>query len=314
MSVYARDMCINAHYDMDRWSFIRTAHHLAKLGTISATAKDLGVHRATVLRHVDALEEELGVKLFQRHARGYIPTEAGEDLMRVASATEDQFLQLFNRLGQRSEPLSGEFIVTSLAPMVSFLLPVLKAFQELHPAIQLRYLVSETLYRLEYGEAHVAVRAGPKPDLPDNVVVPLGAFQVSLYAHADYIAQHGHPARPEQLVGHKFISFAELRPKVPVHKWILNHVREKDIALKTNEALAINEALLGAVGIGFMFRHEAEKHSQLVELFPPLKEWEVQHWLVTHGDLHRSAKVQAFLEVVRGWFGQGNRPMETPQV
>ena len=103
---------------MDRWHFIRTAHHLARLGTISAAAEELGVHRATVLRHIDSLEEDLGVKLFQRHARGYVPTEAGEDLMRVASATEDQFAQLFNRLKRRSEPLSGDFIITSLSRLV----------------------------------------------------------------------------------------------------------------------------------------------------------------------------------------------------
>ena len=83
---------------------------------------------------------------------------------------------------------------------------------------------------------------------------------------------------------------------------------------KSNDDQAIKQALLDAVGIGFMFRHEVEKYPQLVELFPPLKEWEVQHWLVTHGDLHRSAKVQAFLEVVRDWFGQGNNPIDTRRV
>ena len=49
---------------MNRWYFIRTAYRLAKLGTISATAEELEVHRDTVLRHIDALEEELDVKLF----------------------------------------------------------------------------------------------------------------------------------------------------------------------------------------------------------------------------------------------------------
>ena len=93
---------------MDRWQIIRTAHYLAKLGTISATAAELGVHRATVLRHIDALEEELGVNLFHRHARGYIPTEAGKDLMQVVSATDDQLGHLVGRLKQKTEPLSGQ--------------------------------------------------------------------------------------------------------------------------------------------------------------------------------------------------------------
>lgn len=288
---------------MDRWNFIRTAHHLAKCGTISATAKGLGVHRATVLRHVDALEGELGVKLFQRHARGYVPTEAGEDLMRVASATEDQFGQLFSRLKQQTEPLAGDFRVTSLAPLIPVMMPMLKLFQARHPGIQLHYLISTKLFRLEYGEAHVAVRSGPRPDLPDNVVLPFKSLQLSLYAHPDYVAQYGQPTSSEQLAGHKFISFEELLPKIRIHKWILNHIREKDIVFKSNEGQAVKQALFDAVGVGFLFRHEAEQCPQLIELFPPLDEWEVQQWLVTHGDLHRSAKVQAFLSLVREVLG-----------
>jgi DNA-binding transcriptional LysR family regulator len=68
---------------------IRTAYQVARLGTISAAADDLGIHRATVIRHNDALESALGAKLFQRHSRGYTATEVGEDLLRVAQATED---------------------------------------------------------------------------------------------------------------------------------------------------------------------------------------------------------------------------------
>ena len=58
---------------MDGWDEIRTAYHVARVGTVSGAAEVLGVHHATVIRHIDALEEKLGVKLFQRHARGYTP-------------------------------------------------------------------------------------------------------------------------------------------------------------------------------------------------------------------------------------------------
>ncbi len=51
--------------------------------TVSGAAEVLGVHHATVIRHIDALEQRLGVKLFQRHARGYTATEAGQDLLQV---------------------------------------------------------------------------------------------------------------------------------------------------------------------------------------------------------------------------------------
>ena len=63
---------------MDNWDEIRTAFQVARKGTVSGAAEELGVHHATVIRHIDALEQRLGVKLFQRHARGYTATEAGK--------------------------------------------------------------------------------------------------------------------------------------------------------------------------------------------------------------------------------------------
>ena len=86
---------------MDNWDEIKTAFQVAKHGTVSGAADSLGVHHATVIRHVDALEAKLGVKLFQRHSRGYTPTEAGDDLLLVAQATDDQFSQLEGRIKGR---------------------------------------------------------------------------------------------------------------------------------------------------------------------------------------------------------------------
>lgn len=78
---------------MDKWTEFKTAYQVARLGTVSAAASALGVHRATVIRHIDALEAELGGTIFHRHKTGYSPTEIGEDLLRVAQTTEDQLEQ-----------------------------------------------------------------------------------------------------------------------------------------------------------------------------------------------------------------------------
>ena len=98
----------------DNWDEIRTAYQVARLGTVSGAADVLGVHHATVIRHIDALEKRLGTKLFQRHARGYTATEAGRDLQLVAQTTEDQFSQLVGRIKGQGETVTGELIVTSI--------------------------------------------------------------------------------------------------------------------------------------------------------------------------------------------------------
>ena len=99
---------------MDNWDEIRTAFQVARIGTVSGAAEILRVHHATVIRHIDALEQRLGVKLFQRHARGYTATEAGQDLMQVATATDDKFTQLAGRIRGQSDGVSGDLVVTSL--------------------------------------------------------------------------------------------------------------------------------------------------------------------------------------------------------
>jgi DNA-binding transcriptional LysR family regulator len=66
-----------------KWTEVQTAYQVAKLGTVSAAAQALGCHRATINRHVDMLEEELGARVFIRHARAYTITEHGEAVCSV---------------------------------------------------------------------------------------------------------------------------------------------------------------------------------------------------------------------------------------
>ncbi|MFT4149113.1 MAG: LysR family transcriptional regulator, partial [Paracoccaceae bacterium] len=176
---------------VDTWDEIRTAYQVARLGTVSGAAEALGVHHATVIRHIDALEKRLGARLFQRHARGYTPTEAGRDLLSVAQTTEEQFGQLASRIKGQGETVSGELVVTTVPGMADLMTPVLVGFQRTYPEVVVRLLTDIRVYRLDYGEAHVAIRAGSVPQEPDNVVQPLTLRKTALYAAPGYVAAHG---------------------------------------------------------------------------------------------------------------------------
>src|SRR6056297_1937500 len=205
---------------MDNWDEIRTAYNVARVGTVSGAAEVLGVHHATVIRHIDALEDRLGVKLFQRHARGYTPTEAGEDLLRVAQATDDQFAQLSGRIKGRGNDVTGELVVTSLGGLSHLLVPVLAEFQCDFPELVVRYLTGDRLFRLEYGEAHVAIRAGSVPDQPDNVVQPFFKQDFALYASEAYVARHGVPASCDAFDGHRFVGGDDPETRAPFLRWL----------------------------------------------------------------------------------------------
>jgi DNA-binding transcriptional LysR family regulator len=281
------------------WDEIRTAYHVARLGTVSGAADALGVHHATVIRHIDALEGQLGVKLFQRHARGYTSTEAGSDLLQVAQATDDQFTQLVGRIRGRGDEVSGELVVTSLTSVSPRLAPALARFQTQYPDLIVRFLTGNKVLRLEYGEAHVAVRAGRAPDNPDNVVQPFLTQNITLFASEDYIKRRGRPTSLDDLSGHDFVSHDNFESRAPFARWLRDRVPANSIVFRATDNRIMRDAIVAGAGIGFVSCWEAECHSSLVRLFDPQDAWTSPLWLVTHVDLHRTTKVQTFLKFLK---------------
>lgn len=283
---------------MDNWDEIRTAFQVARLGTVSGAADVLGVHHATVIRHVDALETRLGVKLFQRHARGYTATEAGQDLLRVAQATDDQFSQLAGRIKGRGNDVSGELVVTTIEGLSDLMMPVLTKFQNDHPDVILKYLTSARLFRLEYGEAHVAIRAGSPPSQPDNVVQPFAQLQFAIYGSREYIDTYGMPSLPDNMEGHRFVGSDDPASRAPFARWMRETIPERQVVFRSGDPQATRQAIFNGIGLGFLRTYECETRD-LVEVHPPLPDWESRLWLVTHMDLHRTNKVQTFLRYLK---------------
>ena len=285
---------------MDHWLELRTAYRLAKLGTVSATADDLGVHRATVNRHVDTIETALGTKLFQRHARGYTLTEAGHDLLDVTSRADELFSDLAGRSRGQSGQLSGSLLITSLAGVAALVMPALQAFRAAHPDIHLVFRADAALARLEYGEAHIALRAGARPQEPDYVVLPFRKVRFGLFAATAYVKRCGMPD-PNALGEHQFVGAFSGLSRLPYAKWMIRHFAQNQIALETSDQNVINAAVLAGVGLGFLAEHDAKDRPDLVEIVAPREDWSADLWIVTHVDLHRTQKVQEFLKYLKAF-------------
>lgn len=283
---------------MNNWQEIFTAYQVAQHGTVTKASEELDVHRATVIRHIDSLEKSLGTKLFHRHSRGYTLTEDGQDLLRTADFIDDQLLQFKARVEGQTQ-LSGDFIITSLEFIAPILLPALKAYQQEYPKIIIHYLTSQDLFKLEYGQAHLAIRSGIKPNHPDYVVQPFDTLHSGLFAHQDYIRQYGKPNNLDELKKHSFLCSPEDSPKSPIQKWIKAQIPASQLFFQSNSQLAQHHGIMAGIGIGPMLVHEAEKYPQLIEVYPRQPDWQVLNWLVTHGDLHRSNKVQGFFEILK---------------
>ena len=282
---------------IETWDEVRTAWMVARVGTVSGAAEALGVHHATVIRHVDALEARLGVRLFQRHPKGYTPTEAGAALAAVGANADAQFAQLASRLAGLGAEIAGDLVVTSLLEMTPLVLPPLAALAAQHPGLRLVLRTDTRVLRLEYGEAHVAVRAGARPEEPDSVVQPWMECPVALYAHPSYLDRHGRPDGDADLVAHAFVGPEDPENRAPFWRWLRRSLPGARMAVRSDSATAQMAAVMQGLGLGFAPVPLAPPGLSVV--MPPRPEWTVALWLVTHVDLHRTPKVQAALAALK---------------
>lgn len=284
---------------MDRWTEIRSAYYVAKLGTISAAADELKLHRATVVRHVDMLEEQLEAKLFLRHQGGYTPTDYGRGLFDAAAKAEESFVEFEWRMAGQSEAVSGDLVVTSTAMLLSTFAPVLNQYQFDNPDVRVSYKVTEEVARLDVGEAHVAIRSGPYREMEDSVMLPLVSVRSAVYAHQSYIDRFGKPANLEDFRNHRFVSRVLDDERFPPFLWLREHIDPANVVFMSNDMLAKFQAIKAGIGVGFLPIKEADAWPGMVEVYPHNPDWNVDFYLVTHMDIHRMPKIQTLISAFR---------------
>ncbi|MEM1173808.1 MAG: LysR family transcriptional regulator [Pseudomonadota bacterium] len=290
---------------MEKWNEFRTAYHVAKYGTVSAAAEKLGVHRATIIRHIDSLEEELGGKVFFRNPKGYSLTEIGDDLLRVAEATEDQLKQFVGRSNSRDQGVGGELVVSMLDVICETLMPGMRRFNQKNPDSRIRCVMTPEVLRLEYGEAHIAIRTGKKPVDADYVVLPLKPLDSGLYASESYVSSRGLPDSIESLHEHSFIGPDRGRSFGP-YKWLNKNVKGATYRVQSSSFHCRVQAVRAGLGLAFMPVEDSKSTGGLIEVLSANRAWRTKLWLVTHGATHRTAKVQAFIQSLRdtGYLGR----------
>ena len=284
---------------MDKWTELHTAFSVARLGTISAAANALNVHRATVIRHINSLESELDTKLFFRHARGYSLTEAGEDMLTTATIV-DKHLQKLRGLSRQVTTISGNLAISSREVVEKVLLRAVGAFKNKHSRATVSLQTEQTATDLETRRADISIHEGEAPTDLDHVVLPFVRAQFGLYAHQDYLKQHGIPQTIEDLAKLHYIALTEDKRVDVFERWLQLEGHTPHIVLRSNSLLTAVEAIKTGIGVGFCPNDFVKNDPDIFSVWPQQDEWCVNYWIVTHMDAHRSAKVQAFVEILRG--------------
>jgi DNA-binding transcriptional LysR family regulator len=133
----------------------------------------------------------------------------------------------------------------------------------------------------------------------------LTRIRTGLYAARSYADRHGLPEGEADLPRHRFVGSDHADSRAPFLRWLRERVPEGAITYRTTEPAAMEAAIIGGAGLGFLGAAQAAQHPDLIEVLPPRPEWDAPLWIVTHVDLHRTRKVQAFLaalkDAAKGW-------------
>ncbi|MEM6274700.1 MAG: LysR family transcriptional regulator [Myxococcota bacterium] len=283
------------------WENIRTAYLVAKAGTVSGAAHELGIHRATVVRHVDLLEGEIGQKLFLRHERGYSLTATGRDLLGVGSQVDTLLNAFVHRAHSRSNG-NSTLVLEGSSLVIALFLPVIGKFRVSHPGVRVQYEIQTCrtidLEKLERGQTHVAALIGDKPNYPNFIERNVFNFRIGLYASESYVRVHGIPRSMDDFSKHWFVLHRDPKKLAPFAQWRDENIPPERRSIESMDFACILEHVVSGLGITFLPQHEAIRRG-MVEVVAPREEWNQKCWLVTHRDARQSVNIAQFVQTVK---------------
>lgn len=281
------------------WDKLRIFHAAARAGSFTRAGDTLSMSQSAVSRQVSTLEQELGVSLFHRHARGLILTEQGELLFRTAREVFLKLDAVRTRLSDAKQRPSGKLRVTTTVGLGStWLTARLNEFVDLFPDIQLEVILADEELDLSMREADVAIRLR-QPVQPDLIQRKLFTVHFHLYAAPRYVKRFGHPKTIDELDEHRIVTFGDNAPAyLRDMNWLEGAGREHDnpriAVLRVNNVVALKRAVQHGVGIAMLPDYLIEADSGLVQLIPGADVPIFDTYFVYPSELRNTARIKAF--------------------
>lgn len=283
---------------------LRLIHAIGTAGSLTGAARRLGVDHSTAFRRLGAVEERLGVALFQRARSGYTPTTAGEAAVATAAEILDELGELERRLSGADLRPSGPVRVTTTDTLLDFLGPVFASLRVRHPEITLEVVAAGTFFTLTRRDADIAIR--PSTAAPENLIGRrVSELAVALYAAPDYLSSHPWNDNPGT---HDWVGFDDSLHHLAAAKWMQKHVPGDRVTCRANTLPGIRAAARAGMGVAPLPCFFADSDPGLSRVQPPIADMASALWLLTHPDLRRVARIRAVLDFAAAWLGE-QRPL-----
>ncbi|XVJ71328.1 MAG: LysR family transcriptional regulator [Rhizobacter sp.] len=265
---------------MDRFDAISAFVAVARSGGFSAAGRALGSTVAAVSRKVGLLEEDLGVRLFDRTTRHVALTESGKRYFEACSRVLDDLRDADGEVtGEYRQP-KGDLVITAPFGFGRYhLQPVLQDFMRAYPRVNVHLQLGDRMVALVEEHVDCALRIGLLGD-SSLVARMLGSIRMVICAAPTYLAARGAPLGPAALVEHDCISWTGLGPR---KSWELS-IREGDrqalrhvsinVRMSTTTPESAVQAALDGIGLVQATTYQVAQHVAQGELVPVLAEYD----------------------------------------
>ncbi|MGN6146474.1 MAG: LysR family transcriptional regulator [Mesorhizobium sp.] len=292
------------------WDKLRVFHAAAEAGSFTHAAETLHLSQSAISRQVSALEHDVGVPLFSRHARGLVLTEQGEMLFRTAHDVLMKLESIKSRLAETKDRPSGVLRVTTTVGLgTGWLTERSKEFLDLYPEINLQLVFTNEELDLTMRQADCAVRLR-EPSQPDLIQRRLFTVHLHVFAAQAYLDKHGTPKSVADLDDHRIVTFGEPVPHYLAGLNALETVgkpegQRRTSVLQINDLMSIMRAVRRGVGLAMLPDYMAGKDSGLVPVLSELEGPSFDTFFVYPEAMKNQAKLKVFRDFMfakaRNW-------------
>lgn len=279
------------------WNDARFFVAVADSGSTLAAGRALRVSQTTVARRIAALEEALGIALFDKRRAGYALTDAGAALLTEARAIQGSAAALADAADAHRRADGGMVRLTAEESFAVNILPnMLRDLHDLHPGLMIELDASEDVRDLEAGAADVAIRVVKKLSGGGLVGRRVGQDLWTLYCSRAYAETHGAPRNRRELAGHALISGGGGHVGPYYTNWLRENGLEGAVAMQHGTVTGLFAAVRSGLGLAALPCSIAEMDDNLVRCLPPGAGSTREIWLVTHERQRHAPRVRAVLD------------------
>ena len=275
---------------------IRTFHSVVQHGSLLAASQHLGLTQPSVGRHIDSLEETLGLSLFTRGREGMRLTEKGADLVSAAGELMSDAVEFERVATGLEEKIEGVVRLSANQILGTRLLPgIIAGFMEEHPEIEIEIDVRNEVSNLLQRDADIAIRLF-RPTQNDLVARKVTMLPMGLFADESYLSRRALPKSVVDLKQHILIGQDRNSSLIGAYNAVGLDLAPGDFAFRCDNDVAEINAVRSGIGIGPLHVGMAARWPTVVQVLPDLPVPSLELWLACHADVRYNKRIRLVMD------------------